>query len=236
MAIPGAKVDRQSFLRDQLRPQCDDEQVADAIESNPANAGISSDLIDKMADSVIKSHVMKAAAGAFVAGIPGGLALALTIPADTVQFVWHSIRLAQKLAYLYGWPDLMKEGDPDEETELRMVLLMASMLGIGEANQLLSKIAKQFAQEVGHRLPQYALTKTAYYPVIKEICKWLGIKLTKKIFAGGIAKVIPLVSGALSAGMTSVALRRMARKLKNHLRDLEYAKPSRDPQSVGVES
>ena len=169
-----------------------------------------------------------------MAGIPGGLALALTIPADTVQFVWHSIRLAQKLAYLYGWPDLMKEGDPDEETELRLVLLMASMLGIGEANQLLSKIAKQFAQEVGHRLPQYALTKTAYYPVVKQICKWLGIKLTKKIFAGGIAKVIPLVSGAFSAGMTSVALRRMARKLKNHLRDLEYANPSRDPQSVDV--
>ena len=228
MALPGAKVDRASFLREQLRVHCKDQQVRNAIEFYPAHAYVPGDLIDKIAESVVKSHVMKAAAVSFGAGIPGGLAMAITIPADTIQFFGHAIVLAQKLAYLYGWPDLLADGDPDEETQYRMVLLMGSMLGIGEANRVLTEIAKRFAQEVGHRLPQYALTKTVYYPIIKRILKWVGIKLTKKSFAGGIAKVIPLVSGGISAAVTSWALRRMARKLKNHLRKLEFAQPPRD--------
>ena len=150
--------------------------------------------------------------------------MVVTIPTDTLQFIWHAIVLAQKLAYLYGWPELMQKGDPDEETEYRMLLLMGSMAGIGESNRVLSEIAKQFAHEVGRRLPRQALTKTVYYPIIKEILKWFGIRLTKKSFADGVVKVIPLVSGTIGATMTRFALRRMARNLKNHLRELEYAK------------
>ena len=228
MALPGAKVDRASFLRDQLRPHCKEDQVVDAIDSSPANAAVSSDLIDQLSESVIKSHVAKATGLSFLAGVPGGIAIVATIPADTVQFVWHAIVLAQKLAYLYGWPNLMQEGDPDEETEYRILLLMGSMFGIGEANRVLTVLAKHFADEVGRRLPQQALTKTFYYPVIKEILKWLGIRLTKKSFAEGVAKIIPFVSGGISAGMTRFALRKMARNLKNHLKELGYARQQRD--------
>ncbi len=227
-ALPGAKVDRASFLKDQLRVHCPSKQVGDAIKSNPAHACKPGDQIDDIANSVIKSHVAKAAAGSFVAGIPGGLAMAVAIPVDTTQFIWHSIVLAQKLAYLYGWPELLQEGDPDEETQFRMVLLVGSMLGIGKANQILAAIAKQFAHQVGQRLPRYALTKTVYYPLIKTILKWVGIKLTKQSFARGVAKLIPLVSGGISAVMTTIALRPMARNLKNHLRELEYAQRQSD--------
>lgn len=224
MALPGAKVDRNSFLRDQLRPHCGDQQAEDATNSNPADAGLPRELMDKIADSVIKSHVVRAAAGSFVAGIPGGLTMALTIPADALQYVWHAIVLAQKLAYLYGWPDLMKKGEPDVETEHRILLLIGSMMGIGEANRVLDVIAKEFAREVGRRLPREALTKTFYYPIVKEICKWLGVRLTKKTFAEGVARIIPIVSGGIGAAVTAITLRPMARKLKDHLKELRYAK------------
>ena len=181
-----------------------------------------------MADSVIKSHVVQAAALSFVAGLPGGALMAATIPADVTQFGWHAIVSAQKLAYLYGWPDLLEEGELDEETLLRMVLLIGSMLGAAEANRLLAEIAKRFSREVGRRLPKYALTKTAYYPLIKTVLRWVEIKLTKQTFARSVAKAIPIVSGFLSASVTAYTLSPMARRLKNHLRGLEYGRSDED--------
>ena len=190
--------------------------------------------IHKIADSVIKSHVVTAAGGAFAAGIPGGLFIALAIPADLVNFVWHSVVLAQKLAYLYGWPDLTQEGNPDAETEFRMLMLIGSMLGVGEANRAMTQIAKQFAHAVGRQLPKQTLTKAFFWPALKQILKAVGIKLTKKTFAQGLAKVIPIVSGAISAMFTTFTLKSMARKLRKHLRGLEFARPSSNTISLAT--
>ena len=224
MGLPGARVDRASFLRSQLRPHFPEEQVEEAIAYNPAHAGMSNDKIDEIADSIIKSHVIWAAGTSFTTGLPGGFAMVVTIPADTVQFAWHSIVVSQKLAYLYGWPDLLEEGEPDEETLLRIVLLIGVMLGAAEANKLLAEISSRFAREVGRRLPKYALTRTTYYPLIKAILRWVGVSLTKQSFAKGLSKAIPIVSGLISAGVTAYTLRPMARRLKNHLKTLEYAR------------
>ena len=226
MSLPGAKVHRASFLRDQLSSRCSVEQVKYAIKYNPADAGIPLRRVDKIADSVIKSHVVKAAGGSFAASIPGGLAIALAIPADLVQFVWHAIVLAQELAYLYGWPDLTREGNPDAETEFRMLILMGSMLGVGEANHVMAEVAKQFAQHVGQELPKQTLTKAFFWPALRQILKILGIKLTKKSFAQTLASIIPVISGVIGATITTIALRSMARKLRKHLRGLEFARPS----------
>lgn len=152
--------------------------------------------------------------------------MAITIPTDLSQLMWHAIVVAQKLAYLYGWPDLQLEDGVDEETEMRILMLIGSMYGIEGSNRLLAEIASRFANEVARTLPKQALTKTAYYPIIKEALKWFGIKLTKKTFAEGISKVVPIVGGGVSASVTALTLRGMSYRLKNHLRTLEYAKPT----------
>ena len=85
-ALPGATVDRASFLESQLISHCPREQVAQAIRGRPAAAGISPDLIDSLADSSTKSHVFKASSISFATGLPGGWAMAATIPADLAQF------------------------------------------------------------------------------------------------------------------------------------------------------
>ena len=228
LAIPGAKVDRASFLYSQLSSYCDDkEQVLKAIEDRPANAGISPDIIDRLADSVIRSHVIGASGLSFVAGLPGGLAMAGTIPADTAQFSWHAIVLAQKLAYLYGWPDLLKNGEVDEETKQHIILLIGTMLGAAQANKAIGEVARRVAEQIGKRVPRIALTKTAWYPLIKQIAKWIGVSLTKTTFARGAAKVVPIIGGFVSAGVTAVTMRPMAQRLKKHLRGLALAKPDR---------
>ena len=228
MALPGARVNQSDFLRTQLQVHCSEEQVRKAIESGPAHAGVSLELIDQVADSVIRSHVVRASGISFASGLPGGWFMAATIPADLAQFFWHAIVLAQKLAYLYGWPDLLEKGELDEETELRIVLLIGVMMGAAEANRLLAEIARRFAGEAGRRIPRYALTKTAYYPLVKMVLKWVGIKVTKQSFARGVSKLIPVLGGVLSAGVTALTLRPMARHLKNHLRELKYAHPELD--------
>ena len=225
MGIPGAKVDRREFLYAQLRSYCDERKVCSAIEDRPANAGIAPDVIDKLADACIKSHVIKAAGIAFATGLPGGWFMAATIPADVAQFYWHAIVLSQKLAYLYGWPDILEEGEVDEETELKITLLIGAMMGAGEAGKAIASMSKAFAKAVAHRLPMMPLTKTAWYPVIKEIGKWVGIQVTKVSFARGVAKVIPVVGGAAAAGLTVMTMHPMGTQLKDHLRDLELAKP-----------
>ena len=96
LALPGTRVDRAAFLRNQLRSHCSQRQVDVAIKFNPAHARISTATIDKIADSVIKSQNFKAAAGSFVAGMPGGLAMAVTVPLDLAQNTGHAIVLAQK--------------------------------------------------------------------------------------------------------------------------------------------
>ena len=225
MAIPGAKVNRTAFLRSQLQNYCTEQQVQNAIDTRPAQAGVSHDLVDKLADSCIRGHVIKASGISFAAGLPGGWFMAATIPADVGQYFWHAIVLVQKLAYLYGWPDLLEEGELDEETEMRLTLLIGAMMGAREAKVLLAEIARRFAGEVARRLPRQALTRTAYYPIVKLVGRWIGVRVTKQSFARGLSKVVPVVGGVVSAGVTAVMMRDAAKGLQSHQRELRYALP-----------
>ena len=73
---------------------------------NPVEV-ISKDRIDALVNACINNHTAKVTAISAAAGIPGGLAMAATIPGDMAQYYWHTFVLAQKLAYLYGIPDFL---------------------------------------------------------------------------------------------------------------------------------
>ena len=223
LALPGARLDRVTFLRNELKPYCTTEQVEIAIETRPALAGISLDLTDKLADSCIRAHKKRASAISFATGLPGGWWMAATFPVDLVQYFREAIVLAQKLAYLYGWPDLMEEGEPDEETKMRLTMLMGVMMGAEGANMVLREVAAQFGDQVRRRLPRHALTKTTWYPLLKQIGKWIGVSITKQSFARGLSKLIPILGGFISAGVTWWMLDKMAKRLRGHLRKLRYA-------------
>ena len=77
LAMPFAKVDRKAFLRAQLAPYCTEEQVIRAVESRPAQAAIRKELIDTLADSCIKAHVLRASGTSFKDA--GGLHTPLTV-------------------------------------------------------------------------------------------------------------------------------------------------------------
>lgn len=237
LSMPGAQIDRDRFLRSQLRSKFPENQVNRAVAQRPADAGIPRHEIDRIADGVIKFHVRLAAAASFGTGVMGFATLPFAISADITQFVWHAVVLSQKLAYLYGWPNLMEDSTSDDETVMQIAVFIGAMMGAGGAHEALGMVAKLLAGEVAKELPKHTLTKTAYYPIIKEVLKWCGIKLTKKTFADGVAKFIPVLGGGASATVTGLTLHKGAHRLKNHLRELEFAKPSRDkPTTVIIDS
>lgn len=225
LALPGTKVHRNSFLRSQLTSYCAQTQVQKAIDTSPAVAGIPEEVIDKIADACIKQQVLIASSLSFTAGLPGGWFMAATVPADLAQFYGNVIVLAQKLAYLYGWPDLLEGDEVDEQTKWQLTLLIGSMMGANLAQRGLMEVAERLAVQVAHRLPREALTKYAVYNLAKQTARWIGISITKTSFSRGISKAIPVIGAVASAGITAGMMWPMARRLQRHLKTLKFAKP-----------
>lgn len=221
--VPGVRINRDDFLCQELR-ECGvpEEVIRRAIDTNPAFAGIPLAELDRLAEQVISYETNKSAAISFVAGIPGGFAMLGTIPADLTQYYVHAFRIVQKLAYLYGWCELLSaKEEVDDETIGILAVFFGVMLGVGGAAQSLTTFARSVAVPAFQKqVTKQALTKTSWYPVMKQCLRFIGINLTKKGFAQGVSKAIPLIGGAVSGGMTFVSLQSQSHRLKNHLREL----------------
>ena len=111
--IPGVKVNRSKFLAEVFANEGVNLQTI--IDMGPVSAGISQERIEKAATKLIFLRTSQSSAASFVAGIPGGFAMAATIPADVAQFFGMALRLAQELSYLYGASDLWDEEQLDDE-------------------------------------------------------------------------------------------------------------------------
>src|SRR5207247_5891186 len=98
------------------------EQVEAAINSTPSKAGISKGITSQIANGSIKLHLAQVTSLSFLAGLPGGWWMAGTIPADLAQFSYQAVQLSQKLAYIYGWPELYTEDELDHATVQALTL------------------------------------------------------------------------------------------------------------------
>ena len=74
-------------------------------------------------------------------------------------------------------------------------------------------------------MPQQALTKGTIYPIVKKVAAYLGVSMTKKLFAGGVAKAIPVVGAVLAGSFTLATFLPMCKKLQKHLASMELTKP-----------
>ena len=83
-------------------------------------------------------------------------------------------------------------------------------------------MAKNFVK----KLPQQALTKGTIYPIVKKVAQIIGVKMTKDVFAKGVGKIIPIVGGLVSGGLTFSTFKPAAKKLKNYLEELPLANTS----------
>ena len=221
--VPGVRVNRDEFLRQELRKlRMDDDAIARAIDSNPLLAGVALTEIDRLAEEAISYETNKSAAISFVAGIPGGFAMLGTIPADLMQYYAHALRIMQKLAYLYGWSELLPDGrETDDDTLGVLAVFFGVMLGVGGAAQSLTAFARVAAKTAyQNHATKRALMSITWYPVVKHSLRLIGINITKSTAAKGFSKIVPVIGGFVSSGLTFMALQSQSALLKGHLREI----------------
>lgn len=224
MNLPGVQIKRDDFLRKELSLYFDSFIVDLAIRENPARAGITTEQIDKIASACINYETNKVSAISVAAGVPGGLAMWGTVPADTAQYFAHIVRVLQKLIYLYGWPELFNANeDLTDETMNLMTLFIGVMFGVNTANTAITKMAEVAAKNLEKKLINKALTNGVIYPIVKKIAAAIGVKMTKEIFAKGVSKVVPILGGVVSGALTYATFKPSALRLKHHLETLPTA-------------
>ena len=216
LQFPGVKVTRNDYLNKAFSSY---GSTAELDTKRPVEV-FNPDIVEKAAKDAINYQTGIVTSLSAAAGLPGGLALFGTIPADLAQYYFHVFVIAQKLCYIYGWPDLADEdGKLGEGARNILTIFVGVMLGAQAANKAIGEVAKRFAGQVVRRLPQQALTKGFIYPIVKQIAKWLGVKMTKDIFAKSVSKAIPLIGGVTSGALTFFTFKPMAKRLQKELRN-----------------
>ena len=116
--------------------------------------------------------------------------------------------------------------DLDSETMNAIILCLGVMNGVAGANNAIKGMAHALAKGIEKRLLNMALTKGAFYPFVKSVMKWFGVRLTKEIFAGFFKKAIPVVGGVVGGGITFLSFKPCCDRLKDALQDTMLSNPS----------
>ena len=235
LKVPGVRINREEFLRKEFFKNHSKEVIDKAVATTPALAGISIDEVNKIADEVIKFE-RNAVSGISVAlGMPGGVAMIATLPADIAQYYGYMLRAAQKMLYLYGFPEIINDGKDvklDTETINSLTVCLGVMNGVAAANNFIKGMSKALARGVEKKLLKTALTKGTVYPVVKSVAKLFGVKMTKEVFAGFFKKSIPIVGGVIGGGLTYASFKPCCFRLKDALKDTMLSDPENHKETV----
>lgn len=227
LKTPGVNINRADFLEKQFMKNHPQEVIQDAINFNPAHAGITVEEIDKIADQVIQYERNCVSGISLALGVPGGVAMAATLPTDIAQFYGYMLRAIQKLLYLYGFPEINVENgvNIDDETMNIIILCLGVMYGVKGATASLKMLSAALGKGVEKKLLTKALTKGTFYPMVKKIAKWFSVNMTKQIFAGFFKKAIPIVGGVIGGGITYLSFKPCCDNLKKSLQDTLLCNP-----------
>lgn len=232
LKAPGVRIDRAHFLQKEFQTKLPQAVIDDAIAYNPLHAGISLELINNIADEVIKYERTCVSGISAALGMPGGIAMAATIPTDIAQYYGYMLRATQKLMYLYGFPaiNMEEKGQTfDSETLNILIICLGVMYGAAGASNALKAMAKALAAGVEKQLLRRALTKGTIYPIVKSVAKWFSVKMTKEVFAGFFKKAIPVVGGVIGGGITFLSFKPCCDKLKASLQNTMLSNPDYCP-------
>lgn len=169
---------------------------------------------EKAAKKQINSTVLQTSAIAFASGIPGGIAMVGTVPGDILQNMVYSVRLAQQLAFIYDI-DIEKDDKIDAQS---MVLFLGTMFGVNGAASLLRVTSTNTGKYLSQKVLSAGLSKTIWYPVFKKIVRIVsGKTLTIKALSKSTTKILPIIGGITSGGLTFVAMKKAANLLNIEL-------------------
>ncbi|MDE6551788.1 MAG: hypothetical protein K2K98_02330 [Muribaculaceae bacterium] len=237
LKMPGAKINRESFLRKTFK-DLPEEKIRMCISDSPVRV-LPPALIDSAASSIINSHAAKVTAISTVSGIPGGLALLATIPADMANYYYHIVSVGQKLGYLYGFPDMVDDkGKLTPDGEIMLTAFIGVMNKVQIANELIRKIAtemaKRLSEETARRIAGNILSKQLISQAIETVATKLGTQITSKSAGRGISKAIPIVSGIICGGLTYATFKPQSKRLLKTLQATAEVSRKLIPEPIEV--
>lgn len=189
--------------------------VTQIVQTSPIRAGVNESVLHEIARECIDYEQMKVSALSFATGC-GGL---VGIPADLAQYLAHVLRISQKLAYIYGYPEIFLLKEVWTKNSKIILLFIGVMYGVSGANKVIAEISKLLGDKVGKDILRAALTKTAWYPLLQQVCKQVGIKVTKDALSKTTTKVFPVIGGVVSAGISYHGFGKGAKRLHKTLRE-----------------
>ncbi|SNK75116.1 ABC transporter ATPase [Streptococcus pneumoniae] len=128
--LPVVKVDRSKFLVDKFSKELDPKDIPTLLEQGTTTL-LSQEILDRVANACIRDNVLLASGTSVLAGLAGGLAMAITIPAYVAQFYGFSLKLGQELGYIYGYEDLWASREElSEDAQNTLLLYLGVMLGV----------------------------------------------------------------------------------------------------------
>jgi uncharacterized membrane protein len=217
MKLPGAKVNRNDFLKKQFSKYYNKETINSILQMGTIRANVDSALLDKIADDVIKYHTQIVTGISFAAGIPGGFAMLAAIPTDIAQFFYNVFSISQKLAYVYGWQDLGE--DTSDDFKAAITLFTGVMSGVQAANQGIKQLTRVFMQKGVARIIRKGVGNTVIYKIAAQVAKMLGIQMSRQLFGKILSKIVPVFGGIISGALSLATFLPMAKNLKNKLRE-----------------
>lgn len=153
---------------------------------------------DGAIDAVVRQHLKMAAAGGFVTGLGGFVTLPVALPVNVAEFYLLATRMVAAIACLRGY-DL-------RQPEVRSAVLL-TLVG-ADSDDLLKKAgvttSGRLANLAAERLPG---------PALMMVNKGVGFRLLSQLGRKGLqrfGKAVPLVGGAVGAGVDAYLLRRIA--------------------------
>lgn len=232
LKTPGIKINRAEFLEKTLKKRFPQETIDAAIAESPMRANIAQAEIDKMANEAINFERTCVSGISAALSAPGGVAMVATVPADLMQYYAYLLRMAQKLLYLYGFPQIDTEetGEKfDDGTMNTLILCFGVMYGVAGANKALLTVAKALGAGLSKKFMQTAVTKGTIYPVLKAILKCFNVKLTKQLASKAINHSLPVIGGVIGGGITFFSFKSCGEKLKKTLCDTYLSSPDYQP-------
>lgn len=154
---------------------------------------------DKAVDDIVNSHLRLAGASGFLTNLGGFAAMAVSLPANVFGFYVLATRMAASIAHVRGH-DLSRP-------EVRSAVLL-SLVG-ADAQDLLAKAGMtaptgRLAGLASQQLPA---------PALMVVNKAVGFRILSQAGKGAFArfgKAVPLVGGAIGAGMDVWLLKQLA--------------------------
>lgn len=232
LKTPGIKINRAEFLRKTLQKRFPQETIELAIAESPMRANVAQTEIDKMANDAINFERVCASGISAALSAPGGFAGIAAIPVDLTQYYAYLLRMAQKLLYLYGFPQIDTEetGEKfDDGTMNTLILCFGVMYGVAGANKALLALARGLGNGLSKKFMKAAVTKGTVYPVLKKVAGVFGARLNKQITSKAIQNSVPVAGAVIGGGITFFSFKSCGEKLKKTLRDTYLSNPDYQP-------